>query len=126
MNGNVQVAVLIALAGGVTASAAALLLKYRTNPEKRERERRLWVAKKGRFGEGFITDVEEGLIHYSYSVRGVQYTASQDVRPLLELLPEDLQVLIGPVTIKYSTRNPGNSILVAEEWSGLRWQRRSD
>ena len=32
-------------------------------------------------------------------------------------------VLVGPVTLKYSTRNPANSIIICEEWSGLRQRR---
>jgi hypothetical protein len=27
---------------------------------------------------------------------------------------------LGPVSVKYDPRNPANSIVVSEEWSGLR------
>jgi hypothetical protein len=35
-------------------------------------------------------------------------------------LPDDTERLGGMVTIKYSGQNPANSILICEEWSGLR------
>ena len=35
-------------------------------------------------------------------------------------LPEDPDRLIGPVYMKYTPRNPANSIIVCEQWSGLR------
>jgi hypothetical protein len=50
----------------------------------------------------------------------VEYTASQDISKLRDRLPEDPQTWIGPVTIKYLPRNPANSIVVCEDWSGFR------
>ena len=38
---------------------------------------------------------------------------------LQEYLPHDYSE-VGPVSVKYDPRNPANSILVAEQWSGLR------
>jgi hypothetical protein len=67
-----------------------------------------------------VNEVGENLLYYAYSIRGVQYTASQDVSTLRELLPEDLSRVIGPSGMKYATNNPANSILLCEEWSGLR------
>jgi hypothetical protein len=63
--------------------------------------------------------VRESLLFYSYEVRGVEYTASQDVAHLKDFVPNELSVN-GPVSIKYDARNPANSIVVAEQWSGLR------
>jgi hypothetical protein len=71
-------------------------------------------------GDGEIVDVETGLIVYSYSVAGMGYTASQDITGLQASLPADLMTLVGPVRIKFDPRNPANSIVVCEEWSGLR------
>ncbi len=67
-----------------------------------------------------MTDVSAGIIYYSYAVGGVEYCASQDVTQLSELLPPDTDRLIGAVKLKYSIRNPANSILICESWSGLR------
>jgi hypothetical protein len=70
--------------------------------------------------DGMLTDVRENTLYYSYSIHGVDYAASQDVSRLRDRLPEDHDLLIGPVTLKYSVRNPANSIVVCEQWSGLR------
>jgi len=70
--------------------------------------------------DGMLTDVDGDTLYFTYTVRGVDYAASQDVGALRDHVPEDRDVLIGPVTLKYSPRNPPNSILVCKEWSGLR------
>ncbi len=67
-----------------------------------------------------ITEASENAIYYSYSVRGVQYTASQDISALREHVPAEPERLIGIASLKYATNNPANSILICEEWSGLR------
>jgi hypothetical protein len=96
------------------------LLRIRRNPNDKEKRRRLQVNELGRLGDATITEVQENTIFYEYSVRGVLYTASQDVAKLREQIPTDLERLIGPVSLKYSPRNPANSIILCEEWSGLR------
>jgi hypothetical protein len=50
----------------------------------------------------------------------VEYQAAQDVAPVRGTIPEPLECLIGSVTVKYLPANPGNSIIVSEEWSGFR------
>jgi hypothetical protein len=50
----------------------------------------------------------------------VEYTASQDISALQEQVPADLSGAIGPIYVKYDARNPANSIVLAEEWNGLR------
>ncbi len=60
------------------------------------------------------------LIAYSYSVAGVTYEASQDLSALQQLLPPDVMTIVGPVSVKFDPRNPANSIVLCEEWSGLR------
>jgi hypothetical protein len=62
----------------------------------------------------------ETAIYYNYSVQGVQYTASQDISMLRHQLPAEPERLIGVANMKYAVRNPANSILLCEEWSGLR------
>jgi hypothetical protein len=59
-------------------------------------------------------------LFYSYAVRGVEYTASQDIALLAGKLPPGGLSPNGAVSVKYDARNPANSIVVAEEWSGLR------
>lgn len=92
----------------------------RSNPEKRERKRRLDLHQHGRLGDALVTEATDAMLYYSYSVRGVQYEASQDVSGLRNLLPPEPERIFGPASLKYSPRNPGNSILICEEWSGLR------
>ena len=65
-------------------------------------------------------DVGPNTIYYEYAVAGVAYRTSQDVGQLSQFLPPDPESLIGPVTLKYSPRNPANSIVLCEVWSGLR------
>lgn len=121
MSPGAQLAVLGALAIVVIAVGARLLIKMvRRNPEKRERRRRLLVNREGRLGDALITEASGSMLYYTYSVRGVQYEASQDVATLRERLPAEPERLVGLANLKYSPKNPANSILVCEDWSGLR------
>jgi hypothetical protein len=90
------------------------------NPEKRERKRRLHVNRQGRVGDALITDASEATIYYVYSLRGVQYETSQDVTSLRDYLPAEPDRLIGQAHVKYLVNQPANSILICEEWSGLK------
>ncbi len=101
-------------------AAVVIVMWKRRNPRERERRRRLAVNRYGRFGDGMVVDCQGDVLYYNYSLRGVDYAASQDVSTLREYLQGDLASFIGPVTLKYSSKNPANSILLCEEWSGLR------
>ena len=114
-----QVAGLALLAGVLLALGAYILLDFRTSPEKKERMRRLTLSRKGRLGDGTITEATGSTIYYTYSISGVVYTASQEITNLSEFLPADPERLVGPVWLKYATQNPANSIVVCEQWSGL-------
>jgi hypothetical protein len=92
----------------------------RVTPEQRERRRRSELTVRGKMGDATLTEVREDLLLYSYGVRGAIYTASQDVSALREHVPRDLSVALGPVVVKYDPKNPANSIVLSEEWSGLR------
>ncbi len=94
--------------------------RRRRNPQERERRRRLAVNHTGRPGEALISEVQGDTVYYSYMVRGVTYHASQDLSTLKEFLPEDPERMIGPARLKYAVENPANSILICEEWSGVR------
>ena len=118
---GVQIAALCGLAIALAAFAIWIVLRVvRGNPDKRERKRRLHVHQNGRLGDATITEANETTLYYSYSVRGVQYAASQDVTALLDRLPAEPERLIGIANLKYAPKNPANSILVCEEWSGVR------
>ncbi len=58
------------------------------------------------------------IILYNYRIGGVAYECAQDVTTLADRvrgLRSDL-----PIQVRYEPHNPGNSIVVAESWSGLR------
>jgi hypothetical protein len=112
--------ILALAAAGLIAAGILIAPRRRTTPEKREQRRRLQIHATGRLGDALVIETEQNLLYYSYSIRGVQYTASQDVGTLRDRLPEDLSRLIGPCGMKYVSNNPANSILLCEEWSGLR------
>ena len=121
MSSGIQLWILGVVAAGAIGFGVRLGLRMmKGDPHKRERKRRLELHAHGRLGDALITEATEGMLYYAYSVRGVQYEASQDVSTLRELLPAEPERLIGPASLKYSTRNPANSILICEEWSGLR------
>ena len=104
-------------------AAGFLLWRYfrpRATSEERERLRRLTVNGKGKLSDGEIVDFEGAAIVYSYTVGGVGYTAAQDVMSLEALLPSNHMSVIGPALVKFDPRNPANSIVLCEEWSGLR------
>ena len=90
----------------------------RVTPEERERRRRAALVAAGKMGDATITEVHDPFVFYAYLVRGVEYTASQDVSTLRERMPADLS-MVRAVSVRYDPRNPANSIVVAEEWSGL-------
>jgi len=122
------------LAVAVPAVAAlvaglVVLARRRVTPEERERRRRVQVNTEGRITDALITEVRmveapsggtSHWIHYSYDLRGVSYTTAQDVTALLTHIRQDLDRIAGPASVKYLADNPSNSIVVCEEWSGLR------
>ena len=118
-------------------SAAGLLFvllylawRRRHTPAERERLRRLQVNAIGRITDGTIIEfhgdyLQSGrptpkLIHYTYTIGGVEYSTAQDVSALLEKTGSDLSRLVGAVTVKYHARNPSNSIVVCR---GISWSR---
>jgi hypothetical protein len=120
---------IVGLAFGIAAITTGGVLVWRLwrqelSPEEIERKRRIAVNGGGKLIDGEIIDVEGASVIYSYSVRGVGYTAAQDVIALESLLPENPMAMIGPALVKFDPRNPANSIVVCEEWSGLHGRER--
>jgi hypothetical protein len=105
----------------VIAAGIYVVLRIRRKPKDKEKLRRLEVNQYGRLGDATITDISDDAIFYEYFVGGLTYTASQDISQLREMIPAESHRLIGrPASLKYSVQNPANSILLCEEWSGLR------
>lgn len=110
-----------AVALSLAAAGLYVVVRVRRQPKDKEKRRRLLVNLQGRLGDATITDATDSILYYEYSVRGVTYTASQDISQLRQQITADLEQLIGrPASLKYSPQNPANSILLCEEWSGLR------
>jgi len=117
----------VALLAGMTVAAAAvaawLLPRRRVTPAERERRRRLNVSACGRIGNATITDYRDGIVSYTYTVGGVEHAATQDISALLDSLPQDPGALIAQsASLRYLLGNPANSIVLAEDWSGLRFR----
>lgn len=112
-----------ALAVVIMAAGALLLRRWlggRVTPEEIERRRRDSIQQSGKLGDAEVEDVDGVNIIYTYRVAGVGYTVSQDVSALESLLPLDRMTLVGPAAVKFLPRNPANSIVLSEHWSGVR------
>jgi Protein of unknown function (DUF3592) len=128
MNLRIYSLALAALAA-VSIGAGLLLRGRRKTPEQREQERRARLAATGRIVDGTVTDVQEissdektnvQLLIYEYDVAGVSYAASQDITSLRQFIDLHSCRIGLPASIKYDPQNPGNSIVIAENWTGLR------
>jgi hypothetical protein len=118
---NGQLALLSGIALALIGLGVWIALRMaQGSPEKREKRRRLHVHRNGRLGDALVVEATETLLYYTYSVHGVEYNASQEIAALRDLLPTEPGRLVGVANLKYSPKNPANSILICEEWSGLR------
>jgi len=118
--------------GAVAALIVHTLFSRRNkkSPEQIERERRTQLALHGRIIDGNVIDVleleddESGrqmiLLVYTYDVAGVTYEASQDVTHLRQFIDLYSCRLGLPASVKYDPHNPGDSVVISENWSGLR------
>jgi hypothetical protein len=133
----------------VTAAALRQLFRKPEDPEDEERRRRSQLNQVGRIVEGLVVELVESqgsaapppdpamfsrrkvaapqpggnglrrLVRYSYSIAGVTYETAQDVTGLEERLCLERIASGQPASVKYDPANPSNSILVADDWSGL-------
>lgn len=116
---------MLAVVSGVTTAALGAwgvrkYLKSRPDAAELERRRRRDLFTRGKMGDGNLLEYREHVVFYNYDIAGVEYTACQDLSDLQSLIPSDRWSAIGPASIKYDPRNPANSIVLCEEWSGLR------
>jgi hypothetical protein len=135
---------------GVAAIAAVSMIAYAflrpsEHPEDVERKRRLHLNQIGRIAEGQVVELVEHpaeapapkkafgqrarpiahngprhLVSYSYAISGVTYHTAQDITGLEGQIRFERLVTGQPASIKYDPSNPSDSILVADDWSGLR------
>jgi hypothetical protein len=119
----------VVLIATLAAVALWLALRKRPTPEEIERARRLFLAQSGRLVDGMLLDVCEveatdgrtlTMLLFSYRIAGVDYECSQDITDMSGVV-DPAQVRAGfPCSVRYMPGNPHNSIVIAEEWSGLR------
>ena len=139
----------LAMGGALIAALAMIAYAFfrpAANPEDEERRRRLHLNQIGRIAEGQIVELVEHppeskaarkglfgasarpladmrprhLVSYSYLISGVTYQTAQDITGLESQIRLERVVAGQPASIKYDASNPSDSILVADDWSGLR------
>jgi hypothetical protein len=133
----------------VGVSVLRQVFKKPEDPEDEEKRRRSQLNQVGRIVEGLVVELVESqggtppevphamfsrshapstpisgnglrrLVRYSYSIAGVTYETAQDVTGLEERLCLERIASGQPASVKYDPSNPSNSILVADDWSGL-------
>ena len=136
--------------GGAAIAALGMIayafFRPALDPEEAERKRRLHLNQIGRIAEGQVVELVEHppepksarkglfgagarpladssprhLVSYSYSISGVTYHTAQDITGLEGQIRFERLVAGQPASVKYDTANPSDSIIVADDWSGLR------
>jgi hypothetical protein len=121
----------LVISGGAALTGAYYLLRRKPKTaEELERERRSWLEGSGRITDGTVIDVQElaaannhhaaTMLIYKYDVAGVSYECSQDVTYLRQWINLHSCRLGLHTSVKYDPQNPGNSLVVSENWMGLR------
>lgn len=133
---------------GVAGLLLFLRSRWHRDPDEVERRRREFVGRVGRIAHAEILEVVESeaeaprerhrslfqfravaaappsrrlLVIYRYAISGVTYETAQDLTGLASGL---MSSAAGQsASVKYEPSNPSNSILAAENWSGLRERR---
>jgi len=141
---------LVLAMGAAALAAVAMIiyafLRPAVDQEAEERKRRLHLNQIGRIAEGQVVELVEHppeskharkglfgasalpladmrprhLVSYSYAISGVTYHTAQDITGLESQIRLERLVPGQPASIKYDPSNPVDSILVADDWSGLR------
>jgi hypothetical protein len=119
----------VVLVGAVVPLAWWLIVRKRPTAEELERARRLFLVQSGRIVDGMLLDVceveaEDGrmltMLLFHYRNGGVDYECSQDITDMPGVV-DVAQIRAGfPCSVRCQPGNPQNSIVVAEQWSGLR------
>jgi hypothetical protein len=139
----------LTMAGAAVAAVAMIAYAFfrpAEDQEGAERKRRLHLNQIGRIAEGQIVELAEHppmvqeqrkklfgggahplpdmrarhLVSYSYAISGVTYHTAQDITGLEGQIRFERLVAGQPASVKYDPSNPSDSILVADDWSGLR------
>lgn len=126
---NWKVALAAAAVVAVLGAVVWLIRRKKPTADEIERQRRLLLARTGRVVDGMLLDMyemadENGATHtmlvYRYRIGGVDYECSQDVTTLPDQLKDGMVNAGFPCSVRYRQGSAQNSIVLAEEWSGLR------
>jgi hypothetical protein len=139
----------VALGAGAAVVVGIWLAQWMRRPpdaDEIEQKRRSHINEVGRIAEGQILEIIEGpaaaaesrvpalfnrgtrdaaangrrkLVCYSYSISGVSYETAQDITRLEARASQHRLVPGQPASIKYDPANPGDSIVLTDDWSGL-------
>lgn len=136
LNANLwEISISAALAVALLAAGLWMIFHKRPTAEELERARRHFLAHSGRLVDGMLLDICEveapakskdepartlTMLVYSYRIGGVDYESSQDITGMRGAVDASLVRVGFPCSARYQPGNPQNSIVVAEEWSGLR------
>ncbi len=140
--------IVVIVSGGITAIGllAYAFARPASDPDAEERKRRLHLNHIGRIAEGQVVELAQHsapvvaarrgllgakarpladdrprhLVSYIYSISGVTYQTAQDITGLESQVRFERLVAGHPASVKYDPSNPSDSILVADDWSGLR------
>ena len=137
------------LGGIAVLAIVGFILWLRRKPEDAsdiERQRRAYLNRVGRIVEGQVLEVvnhardlrdvkpggffnkraastsansKQKLLYYTYSISGVTYETAQDITGLEEQAHLSNVIAGQPASVKFDPANPSNSILLADDWSGL-------
>lgn len=140
---------LVLAMGGAAVAAIVMIayafFRPAEEPENVERRRRLHLNEIGRIAEGQVVELAEHppeprevqkklfasrahpivdlsprhLVTYTYAISGVTYHTAQDITGLEGQIRFERLVAGQPASVKYDPSNPSNSILAADDWSGL-------
>jgi Protein of unknown function (DUF3592) len=140
---------LLPLAGLAVLAIVGIVYWIRRKPADAaeiERQRRAYLNRVGRIVEGQVLEVvdhpravedsrqkpaplgkhrpvsangSQKLLYYTYSISGVTYETAQDITGLEEQAHLSRVAAGQHASVKYDPSNPSNSILLADDWSGL-------
>jgi hypothetical protein len=126
------IGVLVAAGLCIGGFVAWRTMRKRPTEEELEKLRREELVLSGRIIDGTVIDISDlgpedcgranglRLILYKYEIAGVVYECSQDVTLLRDHVDIYKCRLSFPCSVRYDPHRPVNSIIVAENWSGLR------
>jgi hypothetical protein len=106
-----------------------LVRRHRPTPDELERMRRSALAHTGRLVDGMVLDIcemegQDGttrtMLIYNYRISGVDYECSQDITTIASAVSPALLRAGFPCSVRYRQGFPQDSIVLAEEWIGLR------